>query len=361
MLLAACGGTAAPAASSAAAQQSGAAAKPSGPLQQLIDGAAKEGQLNLVWGAGSLGDSIDPFAAGFNKAYGLNVKFQFTPGPQMRDQAAKTIQEVQTGRPPSSDLFLGYGDTLAVMADNKALEQVDWSWAPNLKNADQIAPNGVGVVVQDGLDGITYNTNKLKGDQVPKTLQDLLKPEFKGHLASTPYAAGFDYLASDEMWGEQKLFDFLPKFSAQLSGLLRCSEMDRIGNGEFDAFALDCSQGETLRRKSQGAPVDLVVPSDAAFTTLLYLGVTKGTPHPNAAKLFVNYMSSREAQDILYKTGFADTHFVAGSKTAKLIYDVKASGAKVTDINLQWVEAQGDKEAARLKRAVDILNSGAKK
>ena len=52
----------------------------------------------MIWGTGSLGDSIEPFGAGFNKAYGLNVKFQFTPGPQMRDQAAKTIQEVQTGR-----------------------------------------------------------------------------------------------------------------------------------------------------------------------------------------------------------------------------------------------------------------------
>lgn len=354
--LAACGGSAAPSPSSA-----GKAPASGGVLDQMVQAAQKEGQLNLIWGAGSLGDSMDPYVAGFNKAYGLNVKVQFTPGPQMRDQAAKTVQEVQTGRPPSSDLFLGYGDTLAVLVQNNALEQVDWSWAPNLKNKDQIAPNGVGVVVQDGLDGITYNTTKLTGADVPKTMQDLLKSALKGHLASTPYAAGFDYLASDEMWGEQKLFDYLPKFSGQLSGLLRCSDMNRIANGEFDAFALDCSQGETLRDKAKGQPIDFVVPSDAAFTTLLYLGVPKGDAHPNAAKLFVNYMASREAQDLLYQNSFADTHFVPGSKTAKLIDDLKTSGAKVTDINLQWVQAQGDKEAARLKKAVDILNAGAKK
>jgi ABC-type Fe3+ transport system substrate-binding protein len=89
--------------------------------------------------------------------------------------------------------------------------------------------------------------------------------------------------------------------------------------------------------------------------------VPKGVAHPNAAKLFVNYMASREAQDLLYQNSFADTHFVAGSKTAKLIDDVKASGAKVTDIDIQWVQAQGDKEPARLKKAVDILSAGAKK
>ena len=199
LALAACGGGAAPASGSSA----GAKPSPAGAVQQMVQAARQEGQLNLVLGAGSLGDSMDPYVAGFNKTYGLNLKVQFTPGSQMRDQAAKTVQEVQTGRPPSTDLFLGYGDTLAMLVQNKALEQVDWSWAPNLKNAGQIAPNGVGVVVQDGLDGITYNSAKLKGGQVPKTMQDLLKPQFKGHLASTPYAAGFDYMASDEMWGEQ--------------------------------------------------------------------------------------------------------------------------------------------------------------
>jgi ABC-type Fe3+ transport system substrate-binding protein len=362
-LLTACGGTAQPATvppSASANPSSPAASAPGGTLQQMVAAAQKEGQLNLVWGAGSLGDSMAPYAAGFNKAYGLNVKVNFTPGPQMRDQAAKTVQEVQTGRAPSSDLFLGYGDTLAVLVQNNALDTSDWSWAPNLKNPAQIAPNNAGVVIQDGMDGITYNTNKLKGDQVPKTMQDLLDARFKGRIASTPYAAGFDYLASDEMWGEQKLFDYLPKFSAQVSGLLRCSDMDRIAGGEFDVFALDCSQSETLKGKAKGEAIDLVIPSDAAFTTLLYLAVPKGVAHSNAAKLFVNYMASREAQGLLYQNSFADTHFVPGSKTAKLIDDLKASGAKVTDINLQWVEAQGDKEAARLKRAVDILSAAGK-
>ena len=360
LTLAGCGGAAAQPASPSAATSSAAKPAASSELEQLIAGAKKEGQLNLIWGAGSLGDSMDPYVAGFNKAYGLDVKVTFTTGPQMRDQAAKTVQEVQTGRPPSSDLFLGYGDTLAVLVQSNAVEQVDWSWAPNLKNPGQIAPNGVGVVIQDGMDGITYNTNKLKGDQVPKTMQDLLKPQFKGHIASTPYAAGFDYLASDEMWGEQKLFDYLPKFSAQVSGLLRCSDMNRIANGEFDVFALDCSQSETLKDKAQGQPIDIVVPSDAAFTTLLYLAVPKGVAHPDAAKLFVNYMATREAQDLLYQNSYADTHFVPGSKTAKLLDDLKSSGAKVTDINLQWVQSQGDKEAARLKRAVDILSAAGK-
>ena len=67
--------------------------------------------------------------------------------------------------------------------------------------------------------GITYNTQRVSGAAVPRTLQDLLKPEFKGRIASTPYAAGFNRLASPEVWGEQRTLEYARALTEQVAGL----------------------------------------------------------------------------------------------------------------------------------------------
>src|SRR5579862_2445987 len=201
LLLAGCGGgaTQRPLSSATpAASQTAANASAAPELQSLIDGARKEGQLNFVWGEGTEGgtNGIQKLAAGYNKQYGLDVKVQFTPGSSMPEMGAKMIQEVQTNRPATSDLYIGYAVHLAAAVQASALESVDWArWAPNLKDPSLVSGSGAAVTFETSLDGIGYNVQKLTGSLVPKTLQDLLNPALKGKLASTPYAANFDYLS----------------------------------------------------------------------------------------------------------------------------------------------------------------------
>ena len=80
-------------------------------------------------------------------------------------------------------------------------------------------------------------------------MADLLKPQYKGRIASTPYAAGFDWLAVPEAWGEQRVLDYLAVFKDQVTGLIRCNEMERIATGEFDVLAMQCSQSSPLQAK----------------------------------------------------------------------------------------------------------------
>ena len=49
-------------------------------------------------------------------------------------------------------------------------------------------------------------------DRVPRTTSDLLKPEWKGMLASTPYGAFFDVLGSPELWGPERVVDFTRQY-----------------------------------------------------------------------------------------------------------------------------------------------------
>src|SRR5262249_41746697 len=163
------------------------------------------------------------------------------------------------------------------------------------KNPELIAPKNAGVVFFEQMEGVTYNSRLLTGDQVPRTMQDLLKPEFQGRLASTPQAIGFGELGAPDIWGGQKLFDYLATFASQISGLMQCGDDARGFSGEFVAFAIDCGEGATLRAKAQGQPLDYVVPTDTAKVWPGYLTVPRGVAHPNAARLWINYLLSREA------------------------------------------------------------------
>lgn len=86
-------------------------------LAQLVDGAKKEGQIILSWGTGTMGgiEGVQTIEKAFNKAYGLNLPFKFSPGPSMPQLASRIIQEGKAGQSASSDLFIGSENHVARM------------------------------------------------------------------------------------------------------------------------------------------------------------------------------------------------------------------------------------------------------
>ena len=38
--------------------------------------------------------------------------------------------------------------------------------------------------------GITYNTNLVKGEDIPASMEDVFKPKWKGKVVSTPFGVG---------------------------------------------------------------------------------------------------------------------------------------------------------------------------
>jgi ABC-type Fe3+ transport system substrate-binding protein len=352
-------GSGAPAAASSAAPAAAAVPPASAALAALVEGARREGQLNLVWGEQTAGgiEGIPRMAEGFNRRYGLNVDVRFTPGPGMGNMAAKIVDEFHAGRPATSDIMVGFGGHIVQLVQADALEAVDWaSWAPNVQDSRQVARGGRAVTYQASLQGVSYNTNRVRPDEVPTSLQDLLKPQYKGRIASTPYGSGFELLSVPELWGEQRTMQFMPRFADQLGGLIRCLETQRISSGEFDMLAIACSASNTLAAKAKGAPLDYGLLSDAPFAQLLYMAVPKNAAHPNAAKLWIDYMVSREGQELLYETNFADSYLVPGSKTAVWIEQLQAAGGKIVEIDLDFYEKHDERELQRtLDEIVRIL------
>jgi ABC-type Fe3+ transport system substrate-binding protein len=328
-------------------------------LNDIIDAAKKEGQLSIVVGEGTLGGSNSGLGAAFNKYYGLDLDVRFTPGPPMPNMVAAVVQQYQAHHAAVTDVIVGYANHMMDVIAANAGEKADWkNWAPNLQQANLVSPEGVAVPVMSSTVGIAYNTAVFKGADVPKTFRDLLNPKLKGHVATTPYASSFDRLATPDMWGKEKTLAFARKLSDQVGGLIRCNEMDRIASGEFDAFGLTCSQNDALASAAKGAPVGFTLASDAPIVMYLYEAVPATAAHPNAAKLWINFMSSKEAQKILYDVGFADLHLLPESRTRQSISDIEAKGAKFLIVDTDFYRGHNTAEMTEALSEVQKIFQG---
>jgi iron(III) transport system substrate-binding protein len=291
---------------------------------ELVEGAKKEGSLSLSWGTGTMGgiEGARAMERVFNKTYGLNIQFKYTPGPAMPQFASRIIQEAKAGQPASSDLFIGSENHVVRMS----LKKVDWSKAFPHVTAPMTDWDGRVLIVVSRTPGFTYNTNLVSANEVPRKVEDVLNPKWKGKIASTPYAASFDRLAL--VWGEDKTTAFLRTFSKHVAGLIRCGEEERVANGEFAMMVFNCDLADQNEMREKGAPVSGRVFQDAGILSYWYLAVPSNAAHPNAATLLAALLVSKEGQDILWKTEKTSSHLVEGTYMHKFVKDQEREGVK---------------------------------
>ncbi len=350
ILLAACAGVAGDAVP--------ATQRPNEQLQKLISGARSESQLKIAWGSGFLNSSeqLRRQTEGFNRLYGLSLIVPSRPAPSIREAVAQTLDEFQSGRSASTDIVLGTEADMFTLAKAGALVQEPWSvWAPNIRNLKLVAAGGVAVQVQTRLPGITYNSVKLTGTAVPHSMADLLKPQYKGRIATTIDGAWLDRLGSPEVWGADGGFAYVRKFAPQVGGYIACGDEERIPSGEFDIFVYDCGSARVAQMKAKGIVIGWTAPTDVPLLGYLFMGVPKNAAHPNAAKLWINYMLGRAAQDVMYEYEFADHHLVTGSKTFAEVDRLTKSGVKFYELTVEALQAEAARGVKSLKADVQIL------
>ena len=344
VLTAACGstGTGAPASQ---------APKLNDQTSALVNAARGELELTLSWAPGFLdyAQEMRRQIDGFNKQYGLNLRVAFRGGPSMTESSARAIREFQEGGKASTDVVLGTETEISDMQKAGALLTEPWvTWASNISNPRYIAAGGVAVRVQTRIPGITYNSGKLQGSDIPRSLSDLLKPQYRGRVATTPDAGMFERLGGTEVWGAEKMLIYARKLGPQVGGLINCGDEDRIASGEFDIFAYDCGSARVAQMKAKGTLIGWTVPTDAALLGYLYMGVPKNAAHPNAAKLWINYMLSRDAQDAMYDYEYTDYHLLAGSRSFAEVDKATKSGVKFYELTVEAVLVDGSRGAKQI-------------
>ncbi len=317
----------------------------------LVAVARGEIELTLSWAPGFLDyvQELRRHIDGFNKQYGLNLRVTFKAGASMPEANARAIREYQQGAKASTDVVLGTETEISDLQKSGALLSEPWvTWAPNISNPRYVAAGGVAVRVQTRIPGITYNSGKLIGADIPHSLSDLLKPQYRGRVATTPDAGMFERLGGTEVWGAEKMLIYARRLAPQVAGLINCGDEDRIANGEFDVFAYDCGSARVAQMKAKGTLIGWVVPTDAALLGYLYMGVPKNAAHPNAAKLWINYMLSREAQDAMYDYEYADYHLLAGSRSFPEMDKATKSGVKFYELTVEAGLVDGSRGAKQI-------------
>src|SRR3990172_4436318 len=277
---------------------------PAPKLDDLVKAAKAEGELNLVSGGGTWGEEegVKSIQDALNKKYGLNVKIRYTPGASMPVMAGRVIETYKAGVKSDTDLYVGNAVSMPSILEAEVARSFPWQEGFPYIPAATLEYKGQLIRFHDAFLGITYNTREITGNNVPRRLEDILRPQWKGKIASTPYAASLYYLAPDRVWGYEKTIAFVRALSRQIGGLIRCGEEARIASGEFLMLVMNCGDygGEYYARKT-GAPIGTIIPEDAAVMDSFYFVVPKNSAHPNLAAILVGFLMSREGQDILHR------------------------------------------------------------
>ena len=293
----------------------------------LVAQAAKEGKLELSWSGGEFGDNgkeLPHWIDEFNRFYGLHLSYSFTPAPSMTQQAATLAQQQQSGAPAVTDDVILEPSTL--LTDIQAHAMAPHNWTALAKEigldlpAEAVAPDNAAVAFATAIFGISYNKSAVAANELPQTLGDVLKPEWRGRIASTPYAAGFSFLAAfDPDWKPARTTAFVTRLAQQIGGLIRCGEPAPLLSGQFDMLVFECDIATTLLNARRGMPIGYVVPKDALVTYLWYMAVPKRSPDPAAGTLLALFMLTKEGQAVSWQADGNDLALLPGSRSAALL------------------------------------------
>jgi iron(III) transport system substrate-binding protein len=154
----------------------------------------------------------------------------------------------------------------------------------------------------DAYNVIGYNTKLVSKDQAPKSWEDLLDPKWRAQIVMDEEMYSW-YGAMIQAWGAEKAQRFMKALAKQdirlRSGHTLIAQL--MAAGEFSVGMVLAHRIEKM--KEQGAPVEWVTTLDPVTVSLHPIGVAAKALHPNAAKLFVDFVLSKEGQQTVLAIG----------------------------------------------------------
>ncbi len=331
-------------------------------LKKIIEAANKEGELRLHMGTSPVGRSegVKASEAGINKMFGTNIKVSYTPGPAYAALVAKILTEHQAKQPASSDVYIATAIQMVPLLRRGLFITVDWNGLfPERISPAMVEADGRTVRHYTSLPGVIYN--KSQEAMVIKTtsLDDFLKPEWKGKFVTTPYLAGFDVLIPDEVWGAKRTEDFVLKMSQQIGGLLGCGAEPRIASGEMPVHLIDCSGSAAFEPKYKDI-IGLHVLKDTAFRRYGYIAIPKNARAPNIATLYALWYASKTGQDSMRATMGYDATDHPESRYAKIIDGYIKRGYNFRNVTIDWWASKKG-VIKQHRKNIKLLRSKAKK
>ena len=240
----------------------------------------------------------------FNEATGYDLEF-------VRLSSSESLARLraEAGNPNFDVWFGGTGDPHLV-AFNEGLTEF---YEPELW--DQILPNlrnAVGrtyIPLYTGAIGFVVNEGVLEeeGLDVPREWNDLRDPGYKGLLAMpNPNTSGTAYTIIAtlvQIYGEAEAFEILADMHQNMAQYTRSGGAvgQLAGRGDVAVAVQFLHDGVAYAK--QGYPVTNIAPADGTGYEIGGLSLVAGAPHPEAAKAFIDWALTVEAQTLAADEG----------------------------------------------------------
>ena len=214
------------------------------------------------------------------------------------------------------------------------------------KNYD---PEGYFTVTSAGLIAIGYNTQKLKEADAPKNWPDLLDPKWKdkialGHPGFSGYV-GTWVVSLKKLYGWD-FFEKLAKNNPQVGRSIN-DTVTMLNAGER-VIAGSGPVGTAMESAGKGNPLAMIYPPDGSVLIIAPSGIPKGVKHPNAAKLFMEYLLTTEASQIWvehFNESMRPEVKPVGAKSAADVKTIRPTVEEITkgipEVIKQWRDTFG--------------------
>lgn len=274
--------------------------------QAWIDGAKREGKV-VVYGSDSPQNARDTRQA-FNKRYPF-INVEFTNAPTVV-RFEKVLLSAKQGK-PIADLVTAIGGSSAAYVDSSVL--ADMSQLPiwnNYPSETKLQGKYIsGPFTRHW--GLAYNTSVVGKSDLPNSWEDLLQPKWKGAIAANSITRSVTFTPLWYAWGAEKATKFLEGLMA--NGLqVRKEGADAavlmLAGGEF-SLVITAAEYQVQEDQHKGMPVEWLALDPLPTTTGGLMGALKDAPHPNALRIYVNWLLSEEGQRVYSTvTGFFPIH-----------------------------------------------------
>ena len=272
---------------------------PSSPAwaQTLIEGAKKEGQVVFYGSMEAV--SSQRIVAAFEKKYPF-VKVDATRIGSER-MATRLAAEAQARKVRADVVQQSAFDFYGVL--QKGLFESYFSPERSAFPPEYRDEKGFWMMPASTLNVIAYNKKMVAVNDVPKSFWDLTEPRWKGQLLmddnESKWMAGMI-----QYYGEAKSMDLLRKLAAQeiqfRTGHTLLQTL--VAAGERAVVVVAFANGVD-RLKKESAPIEWIS-AEPVIGLTFGLAVVKDAPHPNAARLFNDYLLSREGQEAIAAAGY---------------------------------------------------------
>ncbi len=244
---------------------------------------------------------VKSWVDGFTKETGIKVTLRNGDDSELGNQL------VQEGSASPADVFLTENSPSMVLVDNANLFAPLDSDTLKQVPAEYRPAHGrwIGIAARSTV--FVYNPAKLSEQQLPKSLMDLAKPEWKGRWAASPSGADFQAIVSAmlALKGEKATLEWLKAMKANFvaykgnSTVMKAVNAGQIDGGVIYHYYRFVDQSKTGENSKITQLYYFKHQDPGAFVSLSGGGVLASSKHKAQAQAFIKYITGKEGQESL--------------------------------------------------------------